>query len=124
MPRGRRRDAILEALLLFRENNEHLTLNLLIAFLYICENEGLSIAELASVAGFTQSTASRCARALGPANSTWSMPPALGLTEGLLKPEDQRIHVIRLTEAGRAVRERLDAIIAQATPIRDADLSC
>jgi DNA-binding MarR family transcriptional regulator len=37
--------------------------------------------------------------------------------EAFINPRDGRSHVIRLSEQGRALRERLDGIIRQAAPI-------
>jgi DNA-binding MarR family transcriptional regulator len=87
------------------------------AFLYVCENEGLTVQDLAVVGRLTQSTASRCLRALGPPDSEWSLQPALGLVRAYLHPNDGRSHVIQLTERGLDMRERLDGLIRQAAPI-------
>ena len=45
----RPRDSLLEALALFRDLNPTITVNEIITFLYTCENEGLSVQELAYV---------------------------------------------------------------------------
>jgi DNA-binding MarR family transcriptional regulator len=92
------------------------SLNEVLAFLHVCEDEGLTVQELAEVAQLTQSTASRSLRALGPAGSEWAQAPALGLVEAFLNPYDGRSHVILLTDRGRALRERLDAVL-RAGPI-------
>lgn len=117
----RARNAILQAIHLFKGLDARVSVNEVIAFLYVCENEGLTVQELADVAGLTQSTASRSLRALGPAESEWSQPPALGLVEAFLNPADARSHVIHLTDRGRDVSRRLDAVIRQATPIAAPD---
>lgn len=113
----RRRDCILEALLVFRALDPRISINEIVAFLYACENEGLSIQELAYVAGMTQSTASRSLRALGPSGSDWSLPPALGVVDAFLKPTDGRSHVVHLTSKGRDLRDRLDELIARGVLI-------
>jgi DNA-binding MarR family transcriptional regulator len=113
----RARDSLLQALLVFKALDARVSVNEIVAFLYTCENEGLTVQELADVAGLTQSTASRSVRALGPAGSEWAQPPALGLVEAYLNPNDGRSHVIQLSEQGRDVRDRLDAIIRDAVPI-------
>lgn len=117
----RARNAILQAIHLFKGLDARVSVNEVIAFLYVCENEGLTVQELADVAGLTQSTASRSLRALGPAESEWSQPPALGLVEAFLNPADARSHVIHLTDRGRDVSRRLDVVIRQATPIAAPD---
>lgn len=74
------------------------------AFLYICENEGLSVHELAHVARLTDTTASRSSRSLA------SPPQAL---VRLHRHEDYGVMLrLRLTEAGVQLRDRLDAILA------------
>jgi DNA-binding MarR family transcriptional regulator len=114
----RRRDSLLEALMAFRTLDPRVSLNEIVAFLYTCENEGLSVQELAFVSGMSQSAASRNLRALGRADSPWSVAPALGLVEPYLRTSDGRSHVLHLTPEGEAFRERLDEIIRRGVPIR------
>ena len=113
----RTRNSLLQALRLLKSLDDRISVNEVLAFLYAAENEGLTVQELAQVGGLTQSTASRSLRALGPSTSTWSQPPALGLLEAYLNPEDARSHVIQLTDHGRDIRDRLDAIIRQGVTI-------
>ena len=113
----RPRDSLLEALSFFKEIAPGVTVNEIITFLYTCENEGLSVQELAYVARLTQSTASRSLRSLGQPGSDWAHPPALGLVDAFLNPNDGRSHVIHLSERGRELRDRLDAIIRRAVTI-------
>lgn len=113
----RSRNAVLQALALFKGLDARVSVNEVIAFLYAAENEGLTVQDMADIAGMTQSTASRSLRALGPADSAWSQAPALGLLEAYLNPTDGRSHVIHLTQAGRELRERLDSIIRAAVQI-------
>lgn len=113
----RPRDSLLEALALFRDLNPTITVNEIITFLYTCENEGLSVQELAYVSRMTEPTASRSIRSFGPPGSDWARPPACGLIEAFLNPQDGRSRVLHLTPAGRAVRERLDGIIREAISI-------
>ncbi|MCR5878381.1 MarR family winged helix-turn-helix transcriptional regulator [Phenylobacterium sp. J367] len=114
---ARSRNALLQAIHLFKALDPRVSVNELIAFLYVCENEGLTVQELAEVAKLTQSTASRSLRALGPAGSDWAQAPALGLVEAFLNPHDARSHVIHLTPRGRELRDHLDGVIRQATTI-------
>ncbi len=113
----RSRNALLQGMHAFKAMDPRVSVNEVIAFLYAAENEGLSVQDVADLAGFTQSTASRSLRALGPAASPWSQPPALGLIEAYLNPHDGRSHVIHLTPAGREFRDRLDEIIRAAQTI-------
>ena len=104
----RTRNSILQALHLMKSLDARISVNEVIAFLYAAENEGLTVQEMAYVAGLTQSTASRSLRALGPPDSDWSQAPALGLVEAYLNPKDGRSHVIQLSAKGREMRDRLD----------------
>ena len=113
----RQRDCVLEALTAFRAMNPRVSVNEIVAFLYVCENEGLSVQELAYVSGMSQSAASRNLRALGPAGSPWTQPPALGLVEPYLRPTDSRSHVLHLSAEGERMRARLDEIIRRAVTI-------
>jgi DNA-binding MarR family transcriptional regulator len=114
----RTRNALLKAMQAFKALDPRISVNEVIAFLYAAENEGLSVQDVADLAGMTQSTASRSLRALGPAASPWSQPPSVGLIEAFLNPHDGRSHVIHLTPQGRAFRERLDEIIREASTIK------
>jgi DNA-binding MarR family transcriptional regulator len=113
----RARNSVLQALHAFKALDPRISVNEVIAFLYAAENEGLTVQDMAHVARLTQSTASRSLRALGPKGSEWSQPPALGLLEAFLNPDDGRSHVIHLSPAGRDLRERLDEIIAESVTI-------
>jgi DNA-binding MarR family transcriptional regulator len=116
----RRRDNLLEGLLAFRALSSRITVNEILAFLYTCENEGLSVQELAFVAEMSQSAASRSLRSLGPPDSAWSKPPALGLLKAYLHPSDGRSHLLHLTPDGHQLRERLDDIIRRGVTIQTA----
>ena len=113
-PLTRRRSAVLEALELFRSEATGTRLSTVIAFLYLCENEGFCISELAAVSDMTLATASRAARSLIAADADGVLAPALGLAE---LRRIGKVHTLHLTEAGRALRDRLNKIIVQATVI-------
>lgn len=114
----RQRDSLLEALLAFRSLSTHVTVSEIIAFLYTCENEGLSVQELAFITRMSQSAASRSLRGLGRPGTPWAQSPTLGLVEPFLRPSDGRSHVLHLTEDGERLRDRLDAMIRKAVTIR------
>ena len=113
----RPRDTLLDALLAFKALEPRISVNEIVAFLYTCENEGLSVQELAHVARLTQSTASRSLRSLGKPGSDWARPPALGLIDAFLNPNDGRSHVIHLSDKGHKLRDRLDAMIKRSVTI-------
>jgi len=113
----RKRNALLQALLLLKDLDGRISVNEIIAFLYTCENEGLNVQELAFVASLSQTTASRSARALGPRGLAWSLAPELDLVHPSLNPSDGRSHILHLTARGREVRDRIDKIIREGVTI-------
>ncbi|MDP1599254.1 MarR family winged helix-turn-helix transcriptional regulator [Phenylobacterium sp.] len=113
----RPKDSLLQALSLFRGLNPTITVNEIISFLYTCENEGLSVQELAFVSQMTEPTASRSIRSFGREGAEWARAPACGLVEAFMNPRDARSRVLHLTPAGVAMRERLDEIIRQGVRI-------
>jgi DNA-binding MarR family transcriptional regulator len=110
----RQRNALLESLELFRDIYPGITIGNMIAFLYTCENEGLTILDLAQVTGFYLATASRTIRAFLEPGAEGVLSPELGLVEIVQSPRGKALH---LTEAGRRFRDELQAIIADAAPI-------
>ena len=83
-----------------------------------CENEGLSVQELAYVAERSRNPPPRGAFAHSVDRaSDWAHPPALGLVDAFLNPTDGRSHVVHLSDKGRALRDRLDTLIRRAVPI-------
>ena len=123
----RRRNTCLQALEEVRSLSQAATLKDVVAFLYVCENEGINLRELAQVCGFTDSTASRTARSLAPLGAAATLPPALGLIELRPDPRDDRGRTLHLTETGRRLRDRIDQLIAEAHPVRvriDAAPAC
>jgi len=110
----RHRNALLENLELFRDVYPGVTIGNMIAFLYVCENEGLTILDLAQVTGFYLATASRTIRAFLAPDAEGALSPELGLIEIVPSPRGKTIH---LTAAGRRLRGELQATIAEARPI-------
>jgi DNA-binding MarR family transcriptional regulator len=110
----RQRNALLEGLELFRDIYPGITIGNMIAFLYTCENEGLTILDLAQVTGFYLATASRTIRAFLEPDADGVLSPELGLIEIVQSPRGKTLH---LTEAGRRLRAELQGIIAEAVPI-------
>jgi hypothetical protein len=119
--RTRRRNSILEAVLLLRKLHPEITINGIVAFLYIAENPGSNIVELSQICGFNMPTASRVARALGPPDVEGSLPPYLGLVDIFLNPTDPRGRVLSISSQGRAVCAKLDALIGEGIPISPPD---
>ncbi len=113
----RRRDSLLACLELFRRNTPDLWVNNILTFLYVCENEGLNIKELAQLARLSEPTASRSIRSFATPSTPGVLKPALGLVELSENPDDGRGRLIHLTDKGRELAHELDRLIAQARPI-------
>lgn len=112
----RKRNTILAALECFRDISPTVVLSDLVVFLYVCENEGLNVTELAHLARMTEASASRRARAMGPPDMPYTLAPSMDLIGGF-QGVDGRERLMYLTEKGVALRARLDDIIARAQPI-------
>lgn len=113
----RRRDSLLEALELLRGAEPAVSLTHTLAFLYICENEGLNVSELAAVCRMTIATASRTARALTAPGAPDSLRPSTGWVESRPNPTDSKGRVLFLTDEGRRLRDQLDLIIRECQTI-------
>lgn len=108
---ARRRDTVLAALEIFRALDVGITTNNIVTFLYLCENEGISVTELAALAGLNPATASRSIRSLAAPGARWSLPPHLGLIEVLGYGASRNSKTLRLTPLGVEVRDRINALI-------------
>lgn len=113
----RKRNSCLQALEAARNHSAAITLTDLVAFLYVAENEGINLKELAATCRLTDSTASRTARSLAVAEFRDALPPALGLLDVRPNPTDRRGRTLYLTERGRRLRDELDSAILSAIPI-------
>jgi len=113
----RRRNTVLEALERMRKIEPQLNLMHVLTFLYICENEGLNVSELALVCRTTRASASRNARGLAERSAEGALAPHLGLVEVRPNPASPQGRVLYLTRAGRRMRGELEGLIAEARPI-------
>ena len=116
-PPPRQRNSVLEALERCRSECGGVSITHVLAFLYVCENEGLMVAELASVLRVTRATASRTARALASRETPDSLPPYLGLVEVRNAANDQRVRALHVSPKGAALRDRIDEAIRKGRPI-------
>src|ERR1700761_7005863 len=101
--RKRRRNSVLESLEILRRNYPEIGLTGILVLLYVAENPGISIAEVAEVSGLTDATASRTVRALVAEDAEGALAPALGLLEAARNPHDARGRALTLSERGRVV---------------------
>ena len=112
----RRRNTILAALELFRETVKHeAPLRSMTLFLYVCENEGLCVTELAHVARMNIATTARMVRILaGEAKAT---APGMVLFDCRPTPGHGRLKTIWLSAAGLPLRDQCELLIDAAAPI-------
>ncbi len=118
MPARRRRNSALEVIERMRRREPAVCLTHILTFLYVCENEGLNVAELASVSRTTRATASRSARALAPRAMPGSLAPHLGLVEQRSNPINAHGRLLYLTEEGRRLRDEFDILISEGRAIQ------
>lgn len=103
--------AITQALL---KINPRMSLRTAAALLTICENEGISQAELSYLMGEAPCAISRAVDELsGDADEG----EAGGLVERRAWTRDGRLRVVQLTQRGRAIRDLLNSQIEAARPI-------
>jgi DNA-binding MarR family transcriptional regulator len=114
---ARRRNCLLECLERCRRLSRPMSLSHVLAFLYIAENQGLNVTELADICRTTTATASRTARAMLVEGAADCLPPYFGLVEARPNPQDSKGRVLFLTERGRLLREELDEVIREGVPI-------
>ncbi len=114
----RKRNTILAALERFRDGTPDLWVNNIVTFLYVSENEGINIKELAEISRLSLPTASRAIRSFASPREVDAARPRLGLVDIFGNPSDGRGKLLFLSDAGRAMVEELDGLIAQARPIR------
>jgi DNA-binding MarR family transcriptional regulator len=119
----RERDSLLAALELFRDLPIPRNLTSLILFLYVCENEGLNVSELAQVGGVDVTGAARIAKTLAGQSHEAPLPPEAVLFELHPSEEDRRVKIIRLSARGRAMRDQLERMIRRAVPISPVETS-
>lgn len=115
-PRRRQRNTILAALELFRETvRDEAPLRSMTLFLYVAENEGLSVTELAHVSRMNIATTARLVRVL--AGEAAATTPGMVLFDCRPTPGHGRLKTIWLSAAGRMLRDRCEGLIEAAAPI-------
>ena len=119
----RERDSLLAALELFRGVEVPRSLTTLILFLYVCENEGLNVSELALAGGVQVAGAARLVKTLAGLVPEEPVPPDAVLFELKSTSADKRLRFVHLSPRGRALRDQLEGLIARAVPINSTDAS-
>jgi DNA-binding MarR family transcriptional regulator len=105
--------AVIKAL---KSANRNVALPNIVVFLCACENEGMTVKELAYVSGLSSTAVSRALRTLcdtecAPDAQSRACPgePLMYLTRHLA---DGRRHVVCLTEAGRQLKDQVEFIFS------------
>ena len=106
-------DVLLQGLKALRRAAPRISVNEMMVFAAVCEQEGLTVQALAQRTGLAQSTTSRSLRALGSQAGAAAKGGA-DLVEAFLNPADGRSRLVRLTERGRSLRERLNGLTRAA----------
>jgi DNA-binding MarR family transcriptional regulator len=104
-------DMLTVALERLRERGADLNISQITAFLYVCENEGLNLSELASVMSVTNQVASYTVRGLLAPDQPRAIDPASGLVQTAVSETDGRALALSLTPRGAQLRNELDEII-------------
>lgn len=97
--------------------NPRMSLRTATALLTICENEGISQAELAYLMGEAPCAISRAVDELSRDMDEGDSEVAGPLVERRPWTQDARLRVVQLTPRGRAIRDLLNSQIQAARPI-------
>jgi hypothetical protein len=108
---------VLSALEQFRAVHPGANLTQILAWLYIAENEGLTVTELSHALGTTVATASRTVRGLYPQGHPEALAPALGVVEPRLDPAIPNARLLYLAPEGVRLGRRIDELVADGVPI-------
>ncbi|CAL1690437.1 hypothetical protein MMB232_00560 [Brevundimonas subvibrioides] len=114
---GRRRNSFLACLVMIRKQAPNVTVSELLAFLYVAENPGIRVKELAILMDTTNATASRASRALLTPGDSGALPPGRGWLLMASNGREATSRHLYATDAGRALLTRLDDLIRAARPI-------
>ena len=104
-------DMLTVALGRLRERGVEMNVSQLTAYLYVCENEGLNLSELASVMSVTNQVASYTVRGLLAAGQPRAIDPAAGVIRADVSDNDGRALALNLTPRGAQLRSELDEVI-------------
>lgn len=117
---GRRRNGLLACLVMLRRMAPQIHYSEILAFLYVAENEGVRVKELAELMCATPATASRAARALMSDGDPAALSPSLGWLVMASDEREKRSRHLYLTPLGAEICEKLDVVIGRAQLIGTA----
>ncbi|HET8727699.1 MAG TPA: MarR family transcriptional regulator [Alphaproteobacteria bacterium] len=107
-------DRLIEVLEEFRRLDPDMPIQYALSFLTLARHEGLSIRELAERLDIAQSSASRNVAALGEWHSF--RKPGHDLVQAKEDPRERRRKIVTVTERGRDLLARLDALLCGERP--------
>jgi hypothetical protein len=114
---------VLSALEQFRALHPGANLTQILAYLYVAENEGLSVTELSYALATTVATASRTVRGLYGPDHPEAVAPAIGLLEPRLNPAIPHARLLYLTREGDKLRHRIDGLVSAGVRIAQPELA-
>jgi DNA-binding MarR family transcriptional regulator len=103
-------EAILDCVEAFRAIDRDIQLGSIIAFLHVCEHEGVPIKNLVHLYGYSESSMSRYVHVL--ASSHGAVKKKLGLVEIVSHPDDRRRRLVFLTGTGKHLKDKLHGVMA------------
>ncbi len=118
---SRRRNTLLAALERLRQLDLPRGFHAIILFLYVCENEGVNISELAFIARMRIATVARIVKVLAGLVPEEPVPVTSILFECRECTEDRRVRFVHLSARGQVLRDELETLIAEANPILPPD---
>lgn len=115
----RQRNTGLDIMERLRAQGEGMTFNAMLVFMYVAENEGINVSDLARICRMTEATASRSARAQAAPGVPGGLPPYLGLLELRPDPYDGRGRLLYLSDKGKELRDKIDGVIRESRTISE-----
>lgn len=109
MGHSRQPSTALAILLCLRDHHPGLSLRAATTFLMVCENEDVSVSELAYLLGDSSYNVSRSIDQLNRGEPNGS---DRSLVERIPWHNDARLRVVRLTPLGRCLRQDIDTLVA------------
>lgn len=102
--------ALIEAV---RLSSHDVSLPGVVLFLHVCEHDGISIKELVYLSGYGESLVSRAVDRLRGVDGTSRLADVGGALVSVARhPHDGRRRLVFLTEAGKALKARIDRALA------------
>lgn len=117
----RRRNTVLAALELFRTLELPRGFNAMLLFLYVCENEGANVSEIAQVANMDVPGAARLIKVMSGLVPEEPVAPDQVVFELRASTRDRRVRFVHLSPHGRKIRDTVEALIAESNPIRQSE---